>query len=301
MLFQPKLSSRPPSGSCSSTTTAETSCSDSEWRRTASIVSCHPEAWQEATGIAKVLGHNVAANDPSGCDINNSNWRESYLKKLETAGTNDDWLVICGSGGRPDLGQLQRLELKILDQILQTRSGKLVSNTGGRLLTFITVREYRSEQARYVESLEMELRMLKGKAFNNAGLLLPIEQTCVCNCPPTSEENVSWTPCMLKVDGCRYFPSFNGIFVLQPAPHHGRNFYVRSEADEFKRRASIYFSEKRSGEKLCGWWLGIQKADGRVLAAYNSDKEALSPPSSNWMVRNWTGWVSEPTLQILPA
>jgi len=298
-VFEPKFSSRPPSGSCSSTTTAETSCSDVDRRRTASIVSCHPEHWQEATGIAKALGHDVTATNHFGCDINSGSWRDSFLNKLENASTYDDWLVICGRGGRSDLGKLQRLELEVLERVLQTRSGKLVSKTGDRLLTFITLGQYRSEQARYVESLEMELVMLKKKAI--ASSILSIEQHGLSNKLPRQVGIVSSTPCMLNVDGCQYLRSFNGIYVLQPKPHQGRNCYLRQQTDAFNRRSSIYFSEGRNGDKKCGWWLGIQKADGRVLAAFNADKESLGPPCSNWMVRNWTGWVLEPTLRILPV
>lgn len=272
-----------------------------ERRRTASIVSCHPQHWHEATGIAKALGHDVAANNQSGCDINSGSWRASYLKNLENACAYDDWLVICGRGGRSDLGQLQRLELDVLQRLLQTRSGNLVSKTGVRLLTFITVADYRSEQVRYVESLELQLSMLKKKASSNGSSVLSMKQHDVCNSSPRSEVSTSWTPCMLKVDGCQYLHSFNGIYVMQPAPHNGRNYYVQREGDAFKRRTSIYFGDGRSGEKKCGWWLGMQKADGRVLAAYNPDKESLGPPSSGWMVRNLTGWVQEPTLQILPV
>jgi len=298
-VFEPKFSSRPPSGSCSSTTTAETSCSDVDRRRTASIVSCHPEHWQEATGIAKVLGHDVAATNQSACDINSGSWRSSFLKKLENAGGYDDWLVICGRSGRSDLGPLQRLELEVLERLLQTRSGKLVSKTGGRLLTFITLEQYRSEQVRYVENLENELQMLKKKASSSASSVLSIEQHGMCNSSPRPVGSNSWTPCMLKVDGCQYLRSFNGIYVLQPMPHQGRNCYVRQGGDEFNRRSSIYFEEGPDGEK--GWWLGVEKADGRILAAFNADKESVSPPCANWMVRNWTGWVCEPNLRILPA
>mmetsp|Transcript_81284 Transcript_81284/g.156993 ORF Transcript_81284/g.156993 Transcript_81284/m.156993 type:complete len:298 (+) Transcript_81284:94-987(+) len=297
MLLEPKLSSRPPSGSCSSTTTAETSCSDWERRRAASIVSCHPEHWQEATGIAKALSHDVAAGNPYECDIHSGSWRDSYLKHLEIARACDDWLVICGSAGRSDLGQLQRLELEVLERLLQTRSGKLVSKTGGKLLTFITVGEYRSEQVRYVESLEMELLMLKKKASSSASSCLSLEPHSMCNSHLLPVESRAWTPVMLRVDGCQYLRSFNGIYALHSVPHHGRNFYVRIEADVFNRRSSIYFSEECGG----GWWLGMEKPDGKVVAAYNADKEALSPPQSNWMVHTWTGWVLEPTLHILPA
>merc|ERR1712008_235963 len=136
-------------------------------------------------------------------------------------------------------------------------------------------------------------------AFSNESSAMSIKQHDMCNSSPGSEGSTSWTPCMLKVDGCQYLHSFNGIYVLQPAPHHGRNFYVRREADAFNRRSTIYFG--KNGEKKCGWWLGMQKADGRVLAAYNPDKQSLGPPCSNWMVRNLTAWVLEPTLRILPV
>jgi len=300
MLLEPKLSSRPPSGSFSSTTTAESVCSDMERRRAANIVSCHPDHWQEATGIAKALGHGIAANNEPWCDINNGSWRDAYLTSLVMAGTYDDWIIICGSGGRSDLGRLQRLELEVLEKLLQTRSGKLVSHTGGRLLTFVTMREYRSEQVWYVQSLEMELQMLKKKrASSCASSSLSLEEHGMCSSSPRPAGSVYWTPVALQVKGCQYLGSFNGVYVLQPAPHHGRNCYVRKEADAFKRRSSIYFWDERDGEKQCGWWLGIERGESKVIAAYNTDKEALVPPSSNWMVRNWSGWVLESTLQIL--
>lgn len=279
--------------------TVETVCSDVERRRTANIVSCHPSHWQEATGIAKALGHGIAANNEPLCDINSGSWRDAYLTSLEMAGTCDDWLIICGSGGRSDLGQLQCLELEVLETLLQTHSGNLVSHTGGRLLTLVTMREYRSEQVRYVQSLEAELKTLKKKASSGASSSLSLEEHGMCSSSPRPAWSMQWTPVTLEVSGCQYLGSFNGVYVLQPAPHHDRNCYVRKQADAFNRRSSIYFWESRNGEKQCGWWLGIERGESKVIAAYNTDKEALVPPSSNWMVRNWSGWVLESTLQIL--
>lgn len=260
-----------------------------ERRRTANIVSCHPDHWHEAIGIAKLLGHGVAANKQFGCDTDNGSWRDAYLMSLEMANTCDDWLIICGNGGRSDLGQLQHLELELLERRLQTRSGKLVSHAGGRLLTFITMREYRSEQVWYIQSLEMNLRMMKKKK----------KKLCKTALKPAG--SMSWTPVTLEVHGCKYLDSFNGIYVLHPAPHNGRNCYVRKEVDAYNRRSSIYFSDERGGEEQCGWWLGFENADGKVFAAYNADKESVDPPFSNWMVRNLSGWVLESTLSILPG
>lgn len=249
--------------------------------------------------IAKVLGHDVAANNQSGCAIDSHSWRDAYLAHLEIADTYNDWLVICGSGGPLDLGQLQRLELAVLEKLLQTRSGKLVSHTGGRLLFYITVEEYRSEQVRYVQSLEIELLMLKTRTSSNetSCLSLSVEGQSMCN----SLQCMSWTPSHLEVSRCQYLGSFNGIYELQPAPYSGRNFYMKRDADAYGRRASIFFLDERHGDTQCGWWLAIPNSNGRVISAYNGDTDAMGPPCSKWVVCNLSGWVLEPTLQIMPV
>jgi len=146
------------------------------------------------------------------------------------------------------------------------------------MLSYIPIEDYRAEQVRYVEALEQELSRLKHK--DDRG------------------ERSAWTPCYLSVTGCQYLKSFNGRYKLCNGPHHGRNFYSQEIPDGFGRRACIYFWDERDGDEQCGWWLGFELTHGRVFAAFNTDRASITPPNSNWSVRNWTGWVQEPTLRI---
>lgn len=146
------------------------------------------------------------------------------------------------------------------------------------MLSYLSLEDYRAKQTRYVEALEEEVSRLRHKDID---VELP-----------------AWTPRNLHVTGCQYLKSFNGPYTLCDGPHHGRNFYIQETPDGFGRQACIYFWDERNGDEQCGWWLGFELTNARVFAAYNPEKSSQHPPNSNWSVRNWTGWVQEPTLRI---
>jgi len=251
------------------------SCAGTMLYRAACVVSCQPQQRDEVVAIAKVLGHGVAVPLDSNADKDDI-WKAVLGANLERVGACDNWLVICGRGGQSDLSNMQQMELDYLQKLLEHRTGNAHAYSGGRMLSYVTLDEYRAEQIRYVEALEDELARVKDKEGDLG----------------------TWTPCYLNVKGCQYLKSFNGRYKLCNGPHHGRNFYIQEFPDAFGRRASIYFWDDRDGDDQCGWWLGFELTNGRVFAAYNPDRSSNSPPNSNWSVRNWTGWVQEPQLRI---
>jgi len=254
----------------------------------ACIVSCQPAVAHEVRGIAQVLGHNVAAVGESSRYLYND-WQVLFGATLERcAATCDDWLVICGPGGKTDLFRSQQMELESVAYFFQ--------HPFNRSLTYITIDEYR-------EALTMYVRALEANIASTTQRLADLRVTAAFAANSTlSLGNVEdhFTPCFVTIVGCKYFSSFNGHYVLMPRQHHGRNFYIRETGDSFGRRPCIYFWDDRDGQEQCGWWLGFERSNGRVFAAHNRNVISKHPPRNNWAVRNWTGWVLEPSLQVLP-
>jgi len=247
--------------------------------RSACVVSCRSEHRDEVVAIAKMLGHGVAVPSSSS-SYKNDVWKAVYGANLERVGACDSWLVICGQDGQTDLSKTQQTVLEFLQLLLEHRSGQPLAYAGGRILSYLSLEEYRAERVRYVQALEEELSQLKQRDLDGD---LP-----------------SWTPTFLRVHGCQYWKGFNGRYKLCDGPHHGRNFYIRDFPDSFGRRACIYFWDERDGDEHHGWWLGFEQNNGRVFAAYNKETASSIPPNANWSVRNWNGWMQEPTLRITP-
>lgn len=263
----------------------------SEPQRGACVVSCRPEVSHEVRGIAQVLGQSVATIGEH-CRFRDENWKVVYGANLERcAATCEDWLVICGPGGSKDLCKSQQAELESVAHFFQ--------HPFNRSLTYITVGEYREALYMYVQALEAKVATTTQRLADVQVAAVAAGLAANSRLKLGTLEN-HYTPVFLMIVGCKYLKSFNGRYILMPRPHHGRNFYVREACDSFGRRPCIYFWDDRDGHEHTGWWLGFERSNGRVFAAYNRDVISRVPPMNNWAVRNWTGWLVEPSLQILP-
>lgn len=263
----------------------------SKAHRGACVVSCRPEAVREVRGIAQVLGQSVATVGQHW-RFRDENWKVVYGANLERcAATCEDWLVICGPRGNLDLCRTQQAELESVEHFFQP--------SFNRSLTYLTITEYRGALTMYVQALETKVGSTTRKL---ADMQVSAVAAGLAANPKLSLGTVGdhYTPCRLTIKGCRYLASFNGRYILMPSAHHGRNLYTRETIDSFGRRPCIYFWDDRDGHEHCGWWLGFERNNGRVFAAYNRDSISKVPPMNNWAVRNWTGWLVEPSLQILP-
>jgi len=263
----------------------------SELQRGACVVSCRPEVAHEVRGIAQALGHSVAMVDERG-RYRDENWKVVFGANLERfAATCEDWLVLCGPGGQTDLCRTQQVELESVAYFFQ--------HPFNRSLTYMTVDEYREALTMYVQALEAKVASATQRLHDLqvAVVAAGLAANSRLNLGKVEDHFV---PVHLMIVGCKYFASFNGRYILMPRPHHGRNFYIREACDYFGRRPCIYFWDDRDGHEHCGWWLGFERSNGRVFAAHNRDVISKVPPMNNWAVRNWTGWLVEPSLQILP-